>query len=40
VEYDHIVFAPLPEPESWACVLVGLGVIGSLALRHSSKNRA
>jgi hypothetical protein len=31
---DSIVFAPVPEPETWAMLLAGLGLVGWMARRR------
>jgi len=32
--YDHFVFAPVPEPETYAMLLAGLGLLGFVARRR------
>jgi hypothetical protein len=32
--YDHFIFAPVPEPETYAMLLAGLGLLGFMARRR------
>ena len=43
-DFDHtvnvnIVAAPVPEPESWAMLLAGLGIIGATVRRRRATRR-
>lgn len=35
---DNFIFAPVPEPESYAMLLAGLGIMGAVARRKSCKS--
>nr|WP_028999620.1 PEP-CTERM sorting domain-containing protein [Azohydromonas australica] len=37
--YDSYVLTPVPEPEGWALLLAGLGVVGTVARRRAGRRR-
>ena len=36
-DLDHVLLAPIPEPETWALMLAGLGLIGAAARRRRAR---
>jgi hypothetical protein len=36
LKQDFLVMAPVPEPESYAMLLAGLGIVGAVARRRRS----